>query len=133
MIDDNTQTDPPPSRRRVATLTTSAAILLWMAQPPMALWPLAMIALLPLLPLVTQRTPLSRREYLTIWMVMTVYWLVTLQGLRHAHWAMYFCWMALAAYLAVFPIWFVVAARWLFDRRCPLFLAVAVAWTISPG
>lgn len=129
MMDDNTQQESQPSLRHVAGLTALSAMSLWLAQPPLAIWPLAMIALLPLLLLVTRQHSLSRRTYLTVWLIMTVYWLITLQGLRHAHWAMYFCWMALAAYLAVFPVCFVIAARWMIRRRFPLFLAVAVAWT----
>ncbi|MCH5372968.1 MAG: apolipoprotein N-acyltransferase, partial [Planctomycetes bacterium] len=125
--DDRTHQEFPPAR--IGGLALLSTALLWMAQPPWMLWPLSMIALVPLLPLVITSNPISRRGYVIIWMIMTLYWLVSLQGLRHAHWAMYFCWIALAAYLAVFPLWFLFAARWMVTHRVPLFLAVATAWT----
>lgn len=106
-----------------------AAILLWMAQPPLGLWPLVLIALTPLVNLVVASRRISRRGYFSLWGVMVVYWLLSLQGLRHAHWAMYFCWFALACYLAVYSVLFLVAARWMVSRRVSLLLAVAVAWT----
>ena len=93
------------------------------------LWPLAMIALVPLVYLATTAASIPKRGYLVVWGLATLYWLLSLQGLRHAHWAMYFCWMALAGYLAVYHVLFLVAARSMVTRKVPVFLAIAVAWT----
>ncbi len=122
-------TDQSISLRRVSVASGLSLALLWMAQPPWMLWPLAMIALSPLVYLVTITVSIPKRGYLVVWGLATLYWLVSLQGLRHAHWAMYFCWVALAAYLAIYHVLFLVAARWMVARKIPLFLAVAVAWT----
>ena len=69
------------------------------------------------------------RDYVWVWLVATIYWLVTLQGLRHAHPAMYACWVALAAYLAVYYSLFVWAARRILQRRIvpAPFMLIAVA------
>ena len=72
---------------------------------------------------------IPKRGYLVDWGLATLYWLLSLQGLRHAHWAMYFCWIALAAYLAVYHVLFLVAARSMVARKVPSFLAIAIAWT----
>ncbi len=115
--------------RTIALAAGLSIALQWMAQPPWGLWPLAMIALVPLVYLVKRPQSIPKRGYLLIWAIATVYWLLSLQGLRHAHWAMYFCWVALASYLAMYLLVFLVAARWLVAHRFPLFLAVAIAWT----
>lgn len=116
------------SPRQIGRLAALSALVLWLAQPPLMLWPLAMFALVPLVKLVTLPDPISSRGYFYVWLSALVYWLVSLQGLRHAHWAMHFCWIALAAYLALYHVWFLVTARAMLAARLPLSLAVAIAW-----
>jgi apolipoprotein N-acyltransferase len=119
---------PSISNGRVASAAALSAALMWMAQPPFAAWPLALVSLVPMTTLVASKTALSRRGYVLVWLAWTAYWLVSLQGLRLAHWAMYFCWILLSGYLAVYPLAFLISARAL-HRRMPLFLSIAVAWT----
>ena len=57
-----------------------------------------------------------------------LYWLLSLQGLRHAHPLMFIPWIALGGYLAVYHVFFVAVTRQLVQRQIPLFLAVPVVW-----
>jgi apolipoprotein N-acyltransferase len=91
-------------------LAVSGAILLWLAQPPFRLWPLAWIALVPWFFLIL-KPRLSRRQYGIIYVVAALYWAVTMQGIRHAHPAMFAAWGALAGYLAVYPLAWVALVR----------------------
>jgi apolipoprotein N-acyltransferase len=84
-------------------LAVAGGVLLWCAQPPLRLWPLAWVALLPWLA-ITYRPHLSRRDYTVFYLAATAYWAVTMQGIRHAHPAMYVAWIALAAYLAFYAV-----------------------------
>lgn len=59
-----------------------------------------------------------------------IYWLVQLQGLRHAHPAMFLAWIAMSAYLAFYWVLFV----WL-AKRCrqwvPFLVAAPIAWVTT--
>jgi apolipoprotein N-acyltransferase len=122
------QPDPSISNGRVASAAALSAGLMWLAQPPLAAWPFALVALVPMTALVASAKAPSKRGYAWLWLAWTIYWLVSLQGLRLAHWAMYFCWVLLAGYLAAYPLVFLITARVL-RRRLPLFLSISVAWT----
>ena len=120
----------PASLRLIGLESALSAALLWMAQPPLGWWPLAFAAIVPLIRLACLRESFCRRGYLIIWASAAVYWLVSLQGLRHAHWAMHFCWIALSCYLAIYHVLFVFAARSLLSRkRLTLGIVVGVLWT----
>jgi apolipoprotein N-acyltransferase len=116
------------SGRRIGVSAAISVALLWSAQPPWTLWPLALVALVPWLSLTTVSASIGKRGYLILWGVSTLYWLVSLQGLRHAHPAIYPCWMALAAYMAVFHLLFIGVLRRLLAQRVPLILAAPIAW-----
>lgn len=117
-----------PRTRRFLGWSAASALLLWLSQPPFAIWPVATIALVPWLFVISWPTRMTRREGAAIWLVATIYWLVTLQGLRNAHPVMYVSWMALSAYLAVYPLLFVLITRRLVRRRVPLVLSAPIAW-----
>lgn len=108
-------------------------MLQWISQPPFCLWIVAFVALVPWLMLIAQKQPLARRDYLTIWFCAFLYWLISLQGLRHAHWAIYPAWVALAAYLSVYSVLFVSVCRRMIRRSIlghsiPLWIAAPVTW-----
>ncbi len=115
-------------KRKLALAASMSAALLWVSQPPLAFWPLAAVALVPWLFLCIDPNRFHRRHYGLLWLTATVYWLLTLQGLRHAHPAMYLCWMALAGYLAIYPVLFVLLCRQMYRRGMPLWLAAPIAW-----
>ncbi len=117
-----------PSSNKIAGLAAAGALLLWVSQPPWSLWPLALIAIVPWILMVTTQGQLTRRDYLMIWAAGFCYWLISLQGLHHANPALYVPWVALAGYLAVYPVLFVVVCRQLLVRRVPLWLAAPIAW-----
>lgn len=97
------------SAARLWLLAFAGAALLWLAQPPLRLWPLAWVALVPWL--LFLHTEVTRRHYAILYGVSVIYWAVTLQGLRHAHPLMYGPWLALAAYLAVYPLLWMALVR----------------------
>lgn len=107
-----------------------SAALLWLAFPPMGWWPLAWIApvgwfwlaRLPQLP--------ARRPYFWIYLTGAAFWLVYLQGIRLAHWALIFGWLALALYLACYtPLLVAFIRRLVHGCRVPLPVAAALTWT----
>ncbi len=114
--------------RKYAWAVFGSAVLLWLSQPPLSLSPLAAVALVPWLFLIVEPDPPSRRDYLLIWLFASLYWLVTLQGLRHAHPVMYLCWFALGTYLAVYIVLFVTLCRRMISKGMPLLIVAPVAW-----
>ena len=117
---------------KVSLLTAGAitACLLWFAGPPCGLFPVAMVALCPLMMVAQSERRLSRGGWLSLHLGMTIYFLLSLQGLRHAHPAMFLCWGALSAYLAIYPILFVAICRYL-SARFSLILVAPIAWVAT--
>ncbi len=119
---------PVPRNWRFAATAMVSAVLLWVSQPPFAIWPMALVALVPLLCRIIDANPPSRGNYFSLWLLATLFWLVTLQGLRHAHPVMYLCWMALAGYLGLYWVLFVLLCRRMLVRGVPLWLAAPITW-----
>ncbi|MEM9364618.1 MAG: apolipoprotein N-acyltransferase [Planctomycetota bacterium] len=86
--------------------------LLWICGPPVGLWPLCFVAWIPLLLCVGSTLRLR-----WIWIAATAYWLLSLQGLRHAHPLMFLPWLALSAYLGIYPVVWMGLLRWLTGRE----------------
>ncbi len=121
----------------MSTLRIAAsALLLWLAQPPLAWWPLAFVALTPWLVEIAHLASRDnsgwmverRRTCALVWIASACYWLVSLQGLRHAHPAMVLCLVALSGYLAIYPVIFFIALRRWLRRRVPMIVAAPVLW-----
>ena len=71
----------------------------------------------------------QRAQWLAIWFAGFAFWLLSLQGLRHAHSMMFLGWFALSGYLALYWIVFVYCARWFHHQRSlPIGISVAIAW-----
>ena len=122
---------PAPHSTRssqIGLLSAVAVVMQWLSQPPLALWPLAFVAIIPWLMIALDRTSLSKRSYLMIWLAGFLYWLLTLQGLRHANPAIYFAWILLAGYLAVYGPLFIVTCKKLMAWRVPMWIAAPSAW-----
>jgi apolipoprotein N-acyltransferase len=126
-------------------LAALGALLLWLSQPPLRLWPLAWIALVPWI-VIAWRPQVTRRDYAAVFFFSMIHWLLTMQGIRHAHPAMYAAWVALAGYLAIYPVVGLGLVRIATERagprsapdpaacrenrwHMPLWLAVPVVWT----
>ncbi|MEL6109552.1 MAG: hypothetical protein AAFU85_26380, partial [Planctomycetota bacterium] len=106
----------------------ACVIVPWLSQPPLAWWPLGFLAITPYLFFVTFASDLGRRQLGMVFLGAFLYWALTLQGLRHAHPVIYICWLVLAAYLAAYPVIFVLAARRLRTRRIPMIIVAPILW-----
>lgn len=111
-------------------LSLLSGLLLWASFPPLGWWPLAWIAPLGWLMIVRDQTAPGRRLYGAVALSGFLHWLALLHGIRLAHPALYLGWIALAAYLAVYPVLFVALTRIAVHRwRMSIILAAPVVWT----
>ena len=101
-------------RSRLPFAAFSTVLMLWLTGPTINAWPLAFVALVPLLAWMridqAEQDPHPRAKRI-IYLAFFVYFLVSLQGLRHAHPLMFLPLTAMAAYLAVYPLLFFVLLR----------------------
>lgn len=127
------QDRPQPNNipRRLWWLIAAFSMCLpWMAGPPLQWWPLACIAITPLL-LAAEIPAINRRAYGGLYLAGVLFWAVSLQGLRHAHPLIYPFWIALSAYLGIYPVLFVVATRRVIRWGLPLPAAAVCCWVGS--
>jgi apolipoprotein N-acyltransferase len=120
-----------PSRyQSVAVLGLLGSLLYWASLPPVGWSLLAWVAPLPWLALVVQPQLVGRRPLTVMYFCGFVFWMGTLQWLRLPHWATTFGWVALSAYLAVYPLLFVALSRVAVHRAgWSIVLAAPVVWT----
>ncbi|TWU00686.1 Apolipoprotein N-acyltransferase [Botrimarina colliarenosi] len=122
----DTDVRPP----RVLLVGALGAVLLWLAQPPAALWPLAWVAPGVWLWLAESPAVWRRREYLKMWLAGSLYWLLAVHWVRLPHPLTPLGWAPLALYLGLYPTALVALVRT--ARRSwnwPLWLAAPVVWT----
>ncbi|MGB1815663.1 MAG: apolipoprotein N-acyltransferase [Rubripirellula sp.] len=124
----NDQNSNELRRPNVVLPVLLSIVALWLSQPPLRFWCFGFAALVPLIYLISLKQHFRRRDYLVIWGAYTLYWLASLQGLRHAHPLMHGPWLALGGYLAVYTTLFVAFSRFLFHRGISLLLVVPLAW-----
>jgi apolipoprotein N-acyltransferase len=118
-----------PVWERTWFLAFTGAVLLWGAFPPLDLWPLAYVAVVPWVLLIRRPMLTGRRPYLVIYAAALVHWLMLLQGIRLAHGALYFGWFALSAFVACYTPVMIACGRVMVHRlRLPLVIAAPVAW-----
>jgi len=116
-------------RSKTLGLALAGAMLLWLSFPPLDLWPLAWLALLPWVWLVRQRELAGGRSYQAIWLAGFVHWLLMLYGISKAHPALIAGWIALSWYLAFYVPIFVWLARVAVHRLgVSLVVAAPVVW-----
>jgi apolipoprotein N-acyltransferase len=117
-------------RPTTLAIALTGSLLMWAAQPPLALGWLGWLAPVPWLWLVREPELTGRRPYRTLWLAAFVFWMAALQWLRLPHPAVYLGWFALSAYLAVYLPLFVWLSRVAVHRlKLPLWLAAPVVWT----
>ena len=103
--------------------------LLWAALPPLNWAPLAWIAPVFWLRLIRTETLSARRPYWAIWAASVVFWIVTMQGIRLAHWANYFGLVAMSCYLGIYlPLFVGITRAGSSSLESPPFAAAPVAW-----
>lgn len=95
-------------RSRPWVASSACVLLLFLTGPDFNFWPLAFVALAPLIGLALGPEQPYR---LAVYLPFFAYYLASLQGLRYAHPLMVFPLLALAAYLAIYPLLFAVMLR----------------------
>ena len=96
-------------------LSMSFGVLLWVALPYMAIWPLAYIAMAGIVWLSRwEKTP--KRFYLQVWIGLYVHWLLACWFATRPHWAGYIGWVFMAGYLSLYYLLFVAFSRSLAAR-----------------
>jgi len=129
---DNTPHRPWIDRCRRGTLLPAllGSLLLVTAYPPWRLSPMAWIAPVPWLWLISRSSLAGRHPYRHLYLAGAAFWLPTLHWLRLPHRATFVGWIALACYLACYLPLFVAISRVAVHRlRSPLAVAAPVVWT----
>jgi len=118
-------TQVPP----VALPAFLSALALWASFAPLGLSFLAWIAPIGWLVIIEREASPGKRGYFLLHLSGVLFWLLTLQGVRLAFWALIFGWIAISIYLAIYIPLFVGITRTLrLHWRWPLFLAAPVVW-----
>lgn len=102
------------SHRLIGLASLASVVLLYLTGPGINWWPLAFVALVPLIQLIRDqrlagKSSLKWKRF--VYLAFLGYYLVSLEGLRHAHPLMVVPLTAMAAYLAIYPLLFVVLLR----------------------
>ena len=106
-----------------------SAIALWASFAPLGLSLIAWLAPIGWLVAVEREASPGRRGYMWLYLSGFLFWLLNLQGIRLAFWALIFGWIALSVYLAIYIPLFVGITRTLRHKwRWPLVLAAPVVW-----
>ncbi|MEO0530359.1 MAG: apolipoprotein N-acyltransferase [Planctomycetota bacterium] len=120
----------PPPRPRVLAWAIAGAVLLWLAQPPVGLWPLAWFAPVFWLRLTTMAAPFRKWDYVRFWVGSTLYWALAVHWVCYPHPLTPLGVPPLAMYLAVYPTAMLAITRAGHLRLgLPLWLVAPVAWT----
>ncbi|MDX1930437.1 MAG: apolipoprotein N-acyltransferase [Pirellulaceae bacterium] len=130
-----TQSDTKEKNSQTAQLPPIAlpaflsAIALWASFAPLGLSLVAWVAPMGWLVVIERDTSPGKRGYFWLYLSGFLFWMLNLQGIRLAFWALIFGWIALSVYLAIYVPLFVGVTRTLrFAWRWPLFIAAPVTW-----
>ena len=118
---------PPVARTRVFLPALASAVLLWASFFPLNLGFLAWLALVPLLTLVRAQTS-AGRVYFAAGLGGLAFFGLAINWVRVAHPMMYFTWLFLSVYCALYFPLAVFLVRRLDARRVPLALSLPLVW-----
>jgi len=106
------------------------SLLLFLAFPPVDLWPLAWVAPISWVYLIRLGELPGRRPYRSLWLAGTCFWLGVLYWLCLPYPpASWIGWLALSGYLGVYLPSFIALSRVAVHRlRCPVVVAAPVVW-----
>ncbi len=122
-------TSPTGSSWWTFLLAVGSGLVVWMALPPLGWWPLGWVAPVGWLILIQRPQLWGRRPYWAIYFASAIFWALTMQGIRLAHWANYLGLIALGLYLGIYLPIFVAVARVAYHRwRVSLVVVAPVAW-----
>ncbi len=120
---------PAPPRPPIAIPAFLSCLALWASFAPLGAHLLAWLAPIGWLAIVEREQAPGRRGYLLIYLSGVLFWLLNMQGVRLAFWALLFGWIALSLYLAIYIPLFVGLTRTLrFSWNVPLIIAAPVIW-----
>jgi apolipoprotein N-acyltransferase len=106
-----------------------SSLALWASFAPLSASFLAWVAPIGWLIVIERGASPGKRGYFLLYLSGVLFWLLTLQGIRLAFWALIFGWIAISVYLAIYIPLFVGITRNLRTTwRWPLFLAAPVVW-----
>lgn len=106
-----------------------SALTLFASFAPISASFLAWVAPIGWLVVIEREKSPGNRGYFLLYLSGVVFWLLNLQGIRLAFWALIFGWIALSIYLAIYIPLFVGITRILRTTwHWPLFLAAPVVW-----
>lgn len=115
---------------RTLLIGCAGSVLLWLAQPPVAWWPLAWLTPAVWARLVMMPTLAGARPYRALWVSGMLYWLLAVYWVCLPHPLTSIGWLALSAYLGLYLPLFVALARVAVQRfGWPVNAACAVVWT----
>ncbi len=127
----STAVTPRAWYRSTFAIALVGSLLMWAAQPPLALSWLAWIAPVPCLLLVQADELPGRRPYRALYFAGFVFWLLAIYWLCWPYPLLtWLGWLALSAYLAVYlPAFVAITRAVMFRFAFPLWLAAPVVWT----
>lgn len=127
----STAVTPPAWYRSTFAVALVGSLLMWAAQPPLALGWLAWIAPVPWLLLVQADELPGWRPYRALYFAGFVFWLLAIYWLWWPYPLLtWLGWLALSAYLAVYlPVFVAITRAVMFRFAFPLWLAAPAVWT----
>ncbi len=110
-------------------LSCISGLLLWAAFAPVGLWPLAWLAPWGWLACISIKKLSGWKPYAAIYAAAAIHWLMVLYFLTLPHPAGILGWLALSAYVSVYPVLFVGVSRVaVHQMKLPLAVAAPVVW-----
>lgn len=102
---------------------------MWAAFAPLNWSLLAWLAPIGWLLVIERERPVGKAGYFVLWLSGCLFWLLILQGIRLAFWPLYFGWIALSLYLAVYiPVFVGTTRRLRHHGSVPLVIAAPLVW-----
>ena len=108
----------------------TGTLLLLLSFPPIDWWPLAWVALIPWLSLISVKKFEAPKPFRSIWFAGLIYWALQAYYISIPHPALWIAWTMLFSYLSVYPILFVWICRKMVHGQCvSLMFAAPVVFT----
>jgi len=107
----------------------ASGLALWAAFAPLNWSLLAWLAPIGWLLVIERERPVGKAGYFVLWLSGCLFWLLILQGIRLAFWPLYFGWIGLSLYLAVYiPVFVGTTRRLRHQGSVPLVIAAPLVW-----